>query len=95
MTSKKAPSAKKPATASKTRPRPRKSAQPAPQPETVQRYRGNFICVIGFPQATKEAFGPDLIKQVTDELNKLDLHLVLQDEQHVVNLSTQIFATEA
>jgi hypothetical protein len=94
MTSKNAPSSKTPARPSKPRSRSPKPAQPALQPETVKRYQCEFICVIGFPQATKDALGPDLLKEVMDELNTLGLRIVFQDERSVVNLSTHILATQ-
>ncbi|MBE7939667.1 hypothetical protein IM725_03650 [Ramlibacter aquaticus] len=93
MTSKKAPNTKTPSNASKPRSRSTKPAQLAPQPETVQRYSCTFICVMGFPEATKDALGPEILKKMTEELNKLDLHMTLQDEAWVINLSSQILAT--
>lgn len=93
MTSKKAPGTKTTSSSTKARSKSRQSAQPAPKPETVERYHCNFICVIGFSQAAKEALGPDLLKTVTDELNTLALDIVLQDQRCVVNLSSHILAT--
>lgn len=61
MTSKKAPAPKAPSSYSKARSQSRKPPLPAPQPETVKRYSCDFICVMGFPQSSKDLLGPDLL----------------------------------
>lgn len=95
MSRKQTSSAKTTANPTKPRTRSAKTARPTPQPETVQRYEGEAICAIGFPKATEEALGPELMKSVVEDLNKMGLLIVFQDERCVINLTTYILATRA
>ena len=69
-----------------------KTAPKAPQPQSVERFWGEAICVIGFTSATEEAFGAKLLEKVIAEMNKLGIGFVYQDERCVVNLTARILA---
>lgn len=92
MPSKQASKSKTSATASTPNARSSKSARKAPQPESIQRFSGEVICVVGFPRLTEEALGPKLLEEVISEMNKTGIRFVFQNEHCVVNLSTQVLA---
>jgi hypothetical protein len=92
MPRKQAPKSKTPTATSKARSSSSNAARKTPQPESVQRFSGEVICVVGFPRTTEEALGPDLLEKVIAELNKTGIRFVYQDESCVVNLITQLLA---
>jgi len=92
MSSKQPSKSEKTSSASKTKASSSKAAQKTPQPQSVQRFWGEAICVIGFPRATEEALGPKLLQEVLAEMNKIGINFVFQDDRHVVNLTTGILA---
>ena len=69
-----------------------KATRKAPLPQSIQRFWGDVICVVGFPRATEEALGPKLLEEVIADLNKTGIRFVYQDEKCVVNLITQVLA---
>lgn len=60
------------------------------QPESIQRFTSEVICVVAFTQLTEQALGPELINEVLTELNNMGVLFVFQNERAVVNLTTRI-----
>lgn len=77
---------------SKPKARSSKAARATPQPQSIQRFWGDVFCVVGFPRATEEALGSQLLQEVIAEMNKTCIRFVYQDERCVVNLTTQVVA---
>jgi hypothetical protein len=92
MPSKRDSKSKTPAASSKPQASSSKATRKAPQPQPIQRFWGDVICVVGFPRATEEALGPKLLEEVIAEMNKTGIRFVFQDEHYVVNLTTQVLA---
>ena len=79
-----------------TKPKRAADAQSSvPMPETVLRYSGAVICVVGLPKSVAEHLGPELTKAVLQDLNEISLHMYMhpQDDKVVVSLRAPIFAT--
>lgn len=79
------------ATPSAARPASDVKALPS-APETVLRYSGQVVCVIGLPAAVTQHLGAQLTQAILKELNETGLSICWQDDQAVVNLSTHIYA---
>ena len=94
MPSKQSPQSKTPSGAAKPKTRSAKAARTTPQPQAIQRFWGDVICVVGFPRLTEEALGPELLEEVIAEMNKTGIRFVFQNERCVVNLTTQLIATK-
>lgn len=92
MPSKQASKSKTAAAGAKPKASSSKAARTAPHSESIHRFSGDVICVIGFPRLTEETLGPKLLEEVMAEMNKTGIRFVFQNEHCVVNLSTQVLA---
>jgi hypothetical protein len=74
----------------KTGPKSTPSRTQLTQPESVQRFCSEVICVVAFTQLTEQALGPELMNEVLIEINNMGVLFVFQNERAVVNLTTRI-----
>lgn len=94
MPSKQGPKSKTPSTPPKAKAGSSRGTRQAPRPQSIERFWGEVICVIGFPRVTAAALGPELLDEVVAEMNKTGIRFVFQDERCVVNLTTQVLAVK-